>query len=50
MRQNKTKTETKENTEKEMVVVDPSNENNQDIGFSGEWINISSEINIECCS
>jgi hypothetical protein len=40
MRQNKTKTETKENTEKEMVVVDPSNENNQDIGFSGEWINI----------
>ena len=40
MRQNKTKTETKENTEKEMVVVDPSNENNQDIGFSGDWINI----------
>ncbi len=23
-----------------MVVVDPSNENNQDIGFSGDWINI----------
>ncbi len=40
MRQNKTKTETKENIEKEMVVVDPSNENNQDIGFSGDWINI----------
>jgi len=40
MRQNKTKQKVEPQKEEEMIVVDPSNENNQDIGISGEWINI----------
>lgn len=40
MRRTKSKPEPTEKQEEEMVLTDPSNENNQDIGNSGGWINI----------
>lgn len=40
MRRTKSKPEPTEKQEEEMVLTDPSNENNQDIGSSGGWINI----------
>lgn len=39
-RRTKSKPVLTEKPEEEMVLTDPSNENNQDIGSSGGWINI----------
>ena len=40
MKRSETKVELTEKKEEEMVITDPSNENNQDIGNGNGWINI----------